>query len=295
MHGFLLLDKPQGITSFKAAGVVRRLLSEKRIGHTGTLDPMATGVLPLLLGQATRLSSYLIAADKRYTARLKFGLQTDTLDITGSVTNTAAVNVDEAAVLVALDKFRGEISQIPPMYSAIRKDGVRLYDLARQGKEVEREPRTVTIRELILKSDIENNEIEIDVLCTKGTYIRTLIDDIGKELGCFATMTALRRTMTAGFDIADCVPLETLETNGAEIYVLPPDHAVMNYDSVTVSDAQGVRFTNGGELDLVRLTLPKYDDGALFRVYGKGRFLGLGKVDAAKGQLKVVCVIGGFL
>lgn len=294
MQGLILLDKPEGITSFKAAAVLRALTGEKRIGHTGTLDPMATGVLPILLGQATRLSSLLMTAEKRYTAKLKLGLTTDTLDITGHVLTRSEVTVTPQEFESVLRTFRGEISQLPPMYSAIKKDGVRLYELARKGEEIERTPRTVEIKELRLVEALPENEYIIDVLCSKGTYIRTLADDIGRALGCGATLTALRRTMTAGFSIEDCTPLSTLEEEGVTAYLLPPDAAVRHFGEVRVSMAQGVRFCNGGELFLARLTLPQnIADGDLLRVYAPGGFLGLGRVDLTKGQLAVQCIIGG--
>lgn len=294
MQGLILLDKPEGITSFKAAAVLRHLCCEKRIGHTGTLDPMATGVLPVLLGQATRLSSLLITAEKRYTATIRLGITTDTLDITGQVLSENPVSVSRDEFEAILGKFRGEISQLPPMYSAIKKDGRRLYELAREGIEVERAPRTVNIKEISISEQLSDCEYVIDVLCSKGTYIRSLADDIGKALSCGAVLTGLRRTMTAGFDIADCTPLSVIEENGVQNYILPPDRAVMNYGEVRVSMAQAVRFCNGGELFLSRLTLPDgIGDGALLRVYGPKGFLGMGKADLQGEQLKVFCVIGG--
>lgn len=294
MQGLILLDKPQGITSFGAAAALRRLCGEKRIGHTGTLDPMATGVLPILLGQATRLSSVLITAEKRYTATVKLGLTSDTLDITGKLLSTCDVNISPDEFEAALQQFRGEISQLPPMYSAIKKDGVRLYSLARQGVEVERTPRNVTIKELELIEALPDNEYVIDVLCSKGTYIRSLADDIGKALGCGAVLTSLRRTMTAGFSIDECTPLEKFEENGAQKYILPADRAVMHLGEVRVSQPQGVRFCNGGGLSLSRLSLSEdCCDEALLRVYAPGGFLGLGKINLQKDMLTVFCVIGG--
>lgn len=294
MQGLILLDKPEGITSFKAAAVLRALTGEKRIGHTGTLDPMATGVLPILLGQATRMSSLLMTAEKRYTARLKLGVTTDTLDITGHVCTRSAVTTTPQEFEAALDRFRGEITQLPPMYSAIKKDGVRLYELARKGEQVERTPRQVEIKSLRLVEVPARDEYVIDVLCSKGTYIRTLADDIGRYLGCGATLTALRRTMTAGFEIDRCTTLDTMQQEGVERYILPPDAAVQHFAQVHVSMAQGVRFCNGGELFLSRLTLPDgLFDGALLRVYAPGGFLGLGRVDLQKQQLCVQCIIGG--
>ena len=179
MNGLILLDKPEGFTSFKAAAVLRRIYGTKRVGHTGTLDPMATGVLPILIGRATRLCSLVLESDKRYTATVRLGITTDSLDITGNVLSESEVNVSDEQLYDALKHFTGEYDQIPPMFSAIKKDGVRLYDLARQGKEVERTPRRIKIHEINL-SERNGNEFKIDVLCSKGTYIRSLADDIGR-------------------------------------------------------------------------------------------------------------------
>lgn len=295
MEGLVLVDKPKGITSFKAVAAVRFLSGEKRTGHTGTLDPMATGVLPVLLGQATRLSSLLLTAEKRYTARIRLGVTTDTLDICGSVISTRPVKCGIEEFTVAAGEFVGEITQVPPMYSALKQDGVRLYDLARQGIEVERKSRIVTIKELNIIGRCGENEYEIDVLCSKGTYIRTLAADIGERLGCGATLTELCRTMTAGFDIDDCVSLSRLEDEGISGHILPADTAVRNYDAVTVSLPQALRFCNGGELSLERLKLNKSpEDGTLLRVYAPGGgFLGMGEIKAGKEQLAIKCIVGG--
>ena len=172
MPNLILVDKPQGITSFAAVSAIKRKLNIKRVGHTGTLDPMATGVLPILTGRASRLSSLMLDADKGYDATLKLGVKTDTLDITGTILETNEVNVTKQQFLEALENFKGTISQVPPMYSAIKKDGVRLYDLAREGKEVERKARRVEIKKLELVEQLSNTEFVISVLCSKGTYIR---------------------------------------------------------------------------------------------------------------------------
>ena len=293
MEGLVLLDKPAGITSFKAVATVRFLSGEKRIGHTGTLDPMATGVLPVLLGQATRLSNLLLGAEKRYTARMRLGVTTDTLDSTGRVTATAPVLTDTDDLRRAAQTFVGEIDQVPPMYSALRQNGRRLYDLAREGVEVERPPRRVEIKSLELLGQVGPNEYEIDVLCSKGTYIRSLVDDIGKALGCGATLTALRRTMTAGFSVEDCVPLSRLEAEGLAPFLLPADRAVESYPAVRVTPAQGLRFCGGG-LALGRLSLPTLaENGSLLRVYAPGGFLGMGEIRLEEETLAIRCIVGG--
>lgn len=179
MTGFIFLDKPEGITSFTAVNKTRRILGVKKAGHTGTLDPMATGVLPIMLGGATRFSQYLPVHDKSYRARILLGTITDTLDTTGEVLEKREVNVTSEELEAAVMSFVGSIKQLPPMYSAVSKDGVRLYKLARQGIEIEREARDVTIYSITIVSALENNEFEIDVSCSAGTYIRSLASDIG--------------------------------------------------------------------------------------------------------------------
>ena len=294
MQGLILLDKPEGMTSFAAVARVRRICGEKRAGHTGTLDPMASGVLPVLLGRATRLSGLMLDADKRYTAVLQLGVVTDTLDTTGTILSRAPVEASPGEIEAACARFRGEILQTPPMYSALKRDGVRLYELARRGEAVAREARPVTIRQLHITGFPAADRVEIDVLCSKGTYIRSLADDIGRALGCGAALCALRRTMTAGFSAEDCVRLEQLETDGYAAHLLPADRAVAHLAAVTVSPAQDARFCHGGALALDRLPgLPAGPaDDALLRVYGPGsRFLGLGRVRRDTAELAVVCVL----
>lgn len=279
MDGILCIDKPTGMTSFLCCAVVRRLLGVKKVGHAGTLDPNATGVLPLLVGKATKALEHLPSHDKRYTATLRFGAVSDTLDIWGTVSETGQPLPTQAAIEAALPAFRGVIWQMPPMTSALKKDGVRLYDLARQGIEVERKARPVTIDRLELVAyDGAAGELTLDCRCSKGTYIRTLCDDLGRLLGCGAVMTALRRTEAAGYTLADCIPLETAKALAAEgglaSRLLPIDHAFSLYPAVTVSPAQATRFRNGGALALERLrTAPT----GITRVYAlDGTFLGLG-------------------
>ncbi len=290
MTGIICINKDRDITSFGVVSKVRSILGERKAGHTGTLDPMATGVLPVMLGGATRFLDYLPESDKGYRASFVLGKTTDTLDITGRVTGEYEVNVTQRELIDALDIFRGEISQIPPMYSAVSVDGKRLYDLARQGIEVERQARQAEIKKLEL-TDFKNGEYTIDVLCTKGTYIRTLIDDIGKALGCGAVMTGLTRTLASGFTIDDCITLEELQRrkdNGITVddAVIDIEKLFMCYDDVYVSDAQAKRFLNGGALAADRLR-KKLSDG-LYRVYSAdGLFLGIGEADTQKQELSV--------
>ena len=290
MNGLILLDKPEGFTSFKAAAVLRRIYGTKRVGHTGTLDPMATGVLPIMIGRATRLCSLVLESDKRYTATVRLGITTDSLDITGEVLSESEVNVSNEQLNEALAHFQGEYDQIPPMFSAIKKDGVRLYDLARQGKEVERTPRRIKIHEINLL-ERNGNEFKIDVLCSKGTYIRSLADDLGKFLGCGACLTALRRTKTAQFNISQCVTLEQIEGD-PEKYLMSPELAVDYLREVELTEGQAKRFKNGAELSKDRVKIcDKPADGELFRAKFDGQFLGLIEYFEQEMVFKTKCVI----
>ncbi|MBQ7860924.1 MAG: tRNA pseudouridine(55) synthase TruB [Clostridia bacterium] len=289
MTGFVFLNKDEGMTSFFAASRLRRIFSTKKVGHTGTLDPMATGVLPVAVGGATRFIDFIPDSDKSYRARFLLGKTTDTLDITGQVLTESEVNVKREDIEKIIPDFTGEIFQVPPMYSALKKDGVRLYDLARQGIEVEREKRQITVYSLSLTDYEGENEFEIDVSCSKGTYIRTLIDDMGKRLGCGAVMTKLERTKANGVDIADCLTLEELTAlceKGEEESSLHTVDRLIPYDIIKVTDNQAKRFSNGGELDTERLKI--IPQTGLYKVYSReGRFLGLGEITEDKIQLKV--------
>ena len=290
MNGFVYVDKPEGITSFVASAKVRRLFGIKKAGHTGTLDPMATGVLPIAVGHATRFIELIPSHDKAYTAKFILGKTTDTLDITGKVTEEYEVASTKEDVESILADFRGEIQQIPPMYSAIKKDGVRLYDLARQGIEIERESRKVTVYSLELVSCCEDTaEYEIDCECSSGTYIRTLIADIGEKLGCGATMTALRRTKANGVTIDKCYTFDELlklSDEGNIENALESVDSLVVYDKIKVTAAQAKRFSNGGELDCSRFGGKK--EPGLYNVYSQeGDFLGIGEIDENITQLSV--------
>ena len=213
--GIIIIDKPEGVSSFSAVARIRRLFGERRVGHTGTLDPLATGVLPILVGRAVKASDYLLTADKHYIATLKLGIATDTEDITGEVIGRSDVIPTEAQVREAVAGFIGSYKQTPPMYSAIKVGGKKLYELAREGKTVEREARTVTI-ENILVEKICDDEYTLDVTCSKGTYIRTLCSDIGAALDSFGTMKTLRRAEAAGYTLSDAIPLDALENMSDE-------------------------------------------------------------------------------
>ncbi len=291
MTGIICINKGKDITSFGVVAKVRGITKEKKAGHTGTLDPMATGVLPIMLGGATRFLNYIADSDKGYRATFSLGITTDTLDITGNVLSQCKVDVTLQDVEKALQKFRGNIMQTPPMFSAKSVDGVRLYDLARQGVEIERKPCPVEIKKLeLLEASVDDNRYVIDVFCSKGTYIRSLIDDIGKDLGCGAVMTALERTSAMGFTLEDCVTIEQLQARkdngvGFDDIVINAEEILSNYQAISVTEAQAKRFSNGGALDIKRIKAKICKD-TLYRVYSHdGVFLGLGI--ATDDELKV--------
>ena len=293
MNGVLILDKPENFTSFDAVAVVRKLARERKIGHTGTLDPMATGVLPLLLGRAAKAADLLPDTDKEYRASFRFGQRYDTGDITGTLLETSDTSISKEQLIQALPAFRGEILQVPPMYSAVSVGGKRLYELARKGIEVERTPRPVTIHRLeLLEYDETTRTGQLLVSCSKGTYIRTLIEDIAAALHTCGTMTALRRTAACGFTAEEAISLEELKQAAAdgklEETLRPTESLFFTYPAVQVSPAQASRFCNGGSLAMERLRIAgDLADSARMRVQGPEReFLGLGQVDLAAGELK---------
>lgn len=287
MDGILCIDKGQEVTSFVCCAIARRILREKKVGHAGTLDPMATGVLPILLGKATRALGFLPTHDKRYTATMRFGYTSDTLDIWGQISKTDGKLPTLAEIEAVLPAFRGNILQIPPMTSALKKDGRRLYELAREGIEIERRPRPISIYALeILAYQPDTGELTIDCKCSKGTYIRSVCDDIGKALGCGAVMSALRRTEAAGFTLADCIPIN--DDSAADTLtqrILPIESVFLSYPAITVSTAQAVRFRNGGALSLDRLRgdIPA---GPIRVKAPDATFLGLGQ--AENEELKIL-------
>lgn len=295
MNGVILIDKPMDFTSFDVIAVMRRISGQKKLGHTGTLDPNATGVLPVLLGCATKAQDLIVNHDKTYIADFRLGLTTDTLDIWGKVIAENESHITRDEILSVIPKFTGEISQIPPMFSAVQKNGQRLYDLARQGIEVERESRQVTVYKLELLSFDENTQSgQLEIACSKGTYVRTIIDDIGRELNVGAVMTALRRTVACGYDISECITLEKAkqlaEENALESYVRSVESLFESYGYCAVSEAQARRFSNGGALDIDRTYLKtiEVNDGDIFRVKDREhKFLGLGIVDLESRLLKI--------
>jgi len=273
VDGVLLLDKPLGLTSNDALQKARRLFSAAKGGHTGTLDPLATGLLPLCFGEATKFSADLLDADKTYEAVLKLGVTTDSGDAEGAVTGTVTVDVAESAILSVLPRFIGNIQQIPPMHSALKRNGRPLYELARQGIEVERAPRAVTIHAidcLVFAGDM----LTLRVACSKGTYIRVLAADIGQALGCGAHLAALRRTAVGDLDLAGAVTLaelEALDEAGRAGRLQPVDALLQSLPIMTVEGEVAERFRHGNPVDLHPGLAGK------IRVYAGGRLIGVGE------------------
>lgn len=295
MTGIICVNKEKDITSFGVVAKLRGITGEKKAGHTGTLDPMATGVLPVMFGGATRFLNFLPDSDKGYRATFKLGMTTDTLDITGEVTSQSEIAASVDDVKKVMRDFVGVIDQIPPMFSAKSVDGVRLYDLAREGKTVEREACKVEIKKLELVAfDETEHTYQIDVLCSKGTYIRSLIDDIGKKLGCGAVMTELCRTKAMGFDLSDCVTLAELQERkdsgkGFDDVLIDIERMFDCYKKVRVSPAQSTRFFNGGALDINRVQKNIMPDEICAVYSDKNEFLGLGQRQGE--ELKVLRVL----
>ena len=295
MNGVLLIDKPKEFTSFDVIAVVRGLTGQRKAGHTGTLDPNATGVLPVLLGSATKAQDLIPNHDKKYIADLKLGMTTDTLDIWGKELTKTESDITGEELESALDGFRGEIWQLPPMFSAVQKNGQRLYDLARKGMEVEREKRKVTVYSLtLLEFDRKTQCGKLEVFCSKGTYVRTIIDDIGAKLGVGAVMTGLRRVEACGFSINDCLTLDELKDlkeQGEIAKALRSAESLFSvYPALYISPMQAKRFSNGGALDVSRTSLRDKDpsDKQIFRVReNTAGFLGLGIFSKEKNQIKI--------
>ena len=273
MNGIVIVDKPEGWTSQDVTARLRRVFNTRRIGHGGTLDPMATGVLPVFVDRATRGVEFFEHAEKTYEATLRLGLTTDTEDTSGTVLEEKEVRIAKEEFLGILPKFRGDIQQIPPMYSALKIDGQKLCDLARKGKTVERKPRTITIFKLECL-EFSGNTARLLVHCSKGTYIRTLCKDIGEALGCGGCMAALRRVTTGEYTIGEAVPLDVLlESEDPGSYLRPVDSMFRNYPELRLTPKQEQRCRNGNSFSMDK------PDGS-YRVYSQdGEFLALSKVE----------------
>lgn len=273
MNGIVIIDKPAGWTSQDVTARLRRVFGTRRIGHGGTLDPMATGVLPVFVGRGTRGAEFFEHAEKTYETELLLGVATDTEDTTGTVLTRREVSVTQEELTAVLERFRGEIMQIPPMYSALKVNGQKLCDLARKGRQVERQPRPVAVHELTLLSR-EGDILRLRVRCSKGTYIRTLCADIGEALGCGGCMQALRRTQAGEYTIAEAVPLQQLlEAAEPETYLRDVDTMFRGYPGVKLTVNQEKRCRNGNAFSV---SLP----GGTYRAYSQtGEFLMLAKVE----------------
>lgn len=286
MNGIIIIDKPEGFTSHDVVAKMRRICGTRRIGHSGTLDPMATGILPVFVGRATRACEFATGDEKEYTARLLLGKVTDSQDVTGNVIESSPVNVTYSQVLGACAEFVGEIDQIPPMYSAVKVDGKRLYQLARQGVEVERKARRITVYSIAV-TPVTNERYDLHVRCSKGTYIRTLCHDIGQKLGCGGTLEALRRTQSGVFDLGMSYTLEQVQENPEEC-AIPVDYMFKKYPAVTVNRAGEKKCKNGAPVPA------QAEDGQMYRVYSEtGEFLMLAQGESV-GNRKFLKTVKSF-
>ena len=273
MNGIVIVDKPQGWTSQDVTARLRRVFQTRRIGHGGTLDPMATGVLPVFVGRGTRGVEFFEHAEKAYETVLQLGITTDTEDISGEVLEKRDVHISETEFTEILSQFRGKIMQVPPMYSALKVNGQKLCDLARKGKTVERQPREIEIFELTML-EFNGDTARLRVKCSKGTYIRTLCKDIGEALGCGGCMAELRRVQAGEYTIEEAVPLQTLlDAENPEEFLRPVDSMFRNFPSVTLSDKQEKRCRNGNSFSMQL-------EAGTYRVYSKqNEFLALSRVE----------------
>ena len=284
--GILVMNKPQGFTSFDVIGKLRGILKMRKLGHTGTLDPMATGVLPVLIGTAARACDILPDESKAYRAAFQLGTVTDTQDSSGNVLETHPFDVSESELLAVLPQFTGEIQQIPPMYSAVQINGKRLYELARAGKEIERPAQSLTLEAF----DSQSGRGTLVIACGKGTYVRTILHDIGGVLGCGCMMTALERTAACGFTLNDAHTFDEVQqaadAGSVESLVIPTDRLFLSLPSVTLNETQTRLYRNGVLLSVSRLGhLP---EGTRFRIYSAEQsFLGLADADREHNCLRI--------
>lgn len=292
LNGIICINKPQGFTSFDVIAKLRGILQMKKLGHAGTLDPMATGVLPVFAGKATRACDIIPNNDKSYTAGFKLGTVTNTQDITGNVISETAPNVNISELCDAALNFKGDIMQIPPMYSAVSVGGKRLYELARKGIEIERPPKAVTVYGIEISGfNPESGEGTLNISCSKGTYIRTVIHDIGQYLGCGAVMTSLVRTSSCGFSLSDCFSFDDIikmrDENTLPSHIIPIEKVFETYPEIRLTEKQSGMYKNGVKLPLEYIkdfthNSPKY------RVFDdKNSFIGTAFPDTCEGILRV--------
>lgn len=297
MNGILCVNKPQDFTSFDVVAKLRGILQMKRLGHGGTLDPMATGVLPVFVGNSTKACDIMPDNTKSYLAGFRLGCTSDTQDVWGTVSEKPGMAVSREDILAVLPEFTGRIMQLPPMYSAVQVNGKRLYDLARQGIEVERTPREAEVSELLLTDyDSSSCEGKLSIACGKGTYIRTIINDIGERLGCGGIMTSLVRTSSCGFTLDDCHTLEQIQRardeGRLEELILPADRVFSALPAIRLGEAQTRMYRSGVKLDLARVRGIDPDSDT-YRIYGfDGAFIGTAVTDREKGELRVGKNIG---
>lgn len=293
MNGIVCVNKPAGFTSFDVIAKLRGIMKIRRLGHGGTLDPMATGVLPVFVGTATKACDIMPDSSKSYRAAFELGKITDTQDITGTVLSSSDMSVRRESIEEIIPGFIGKIMQLPPMYSAVQVNGQRLYDLARRGIEVERQPREIEVKSLTLADyDEESRRGVLEISCGKGTYIRTIIHDIGEKLGCGGIMTALVRTSSGGFSLADCHTLEELQSaadeNRLEELILPIERVFDSLPKLKLNEVQTRMYRNGVKLDINRINRIK-QGVSRYSVYGfDGCFAGIAEADRENSVLRAV-------
>lgn len=280
MNGIINVLKPTGMTSHDVVNFIRKTLNMKKVGHTGTLDPNAVGVLPICIGKGTKIIQYIQYKNKKYRAELTLGLATDTQDKYGKIINTSDAIANEEEIIKAINSFKGEINQIPPMFSAIKKNGKKLYELAREGKVIERESRKVFIEEINI-ININKNKIIFDVSCSKGTYIRTLCNDIGEKLGMYGHMSFLERLEVGTFKLDSTYTLEEIEEKSKVKdfnFILPLDYSLEFMKEINIESSFYKHITNGLKISTKRLNIKKFDIDVEYRIYCDKVFIGIGNI-----------------
>lgn len=277
MNGVINLYKPTGITSFDAVYKIRKLCNTKKVGHTGTLDPEASGVLPICIGSATKIVDYIMNDSKVYRTLLKLGVETDTYDREGVIISNSDIVPQQQDIIHAIKSFIGEINQIPPMYSAIKINGKKLYELARKGIEIERQPRKITIYDISI-DEIKFPYVNFQVKCSKGTYIRSLCHDIGLKLGTFGTMWELERLSSGTFNIKNSVKLEDLNSENISSYLISMEDALSFYDKIVISEKNSKKILNGVTIQDKNL-ISAYQFDKCYRIYIEDNFIGIGKIN----------------
>ena len=278
MNGFLLIDKPSGITSAECVFRIKKILNEKKVGHCGTLDPLATGMLPICVGEATKFSSYVSNQSKGYLVKVLFGVETDTGDITGKELSTSKINFSLEELKAVLESLSGELEQIPPMYSALKQKGKPLYYWARKGVSLKREPRLIQIEKIKLKSLKVSEKIELEIFCSKGTYIRSLVQSIGKQLNTPATVLELRRTHIGYLNEGHLTQVTTCDKDKCLERILDIDKVLRNLPKVVLNKNETKKIINGQQVDYNA----RREKEGIVRLYEKeGSFIGIGSIDSS--------------